>query len=73
MGRPVVHFVGFRDPERYHAAVKVFGRSHFEHPWWDVRAQGEIDPADTVVFAAGDEFQPVRSFDKAPRSPSEPR
>jgi hypothetical protein len=58
---PVVHFVGFRD-DRFHAAVKVFGRPAFFHRVWDVRAQSDIAPEDTVVFAEGDETQPVRSF-----------
>jgi len=58
---PVVHFVGFRD-DRFHAAVKVFGRPAFVHRFWDVRAQADIAPGDTVVFATGDETQPVSRF-----------
>jgi hypothetical protein len=44
-----VHFVGFRD-DSYNNAVKVFGRPHFVHRYWDVRAQGDVAPGDVVVF-----------------------
>ena len=54
--QPIIHFVGFRD-DRYWNAVRVFGRPHFIHRRWDLRAQRDIHPADLVVFATGNEFQ----------------
>lgn len=55
------HFVGFRD-DRFTSAVRVFGRPDFIHPRWDQRAAREIAPGDIVVFADGDESQPVSRF-----------
>jgi hypothetical protein len=49
--RPAVHFVGFRG-EEYHSAVRVFGPPDVYHRVWDQRAQREVAPADTVVFAS---------------------
>ena len=46
------HFVGFRD-DRYWNAVKVFGRPHFIHRWWDRRARRSTARGDTIVFAIG--------------------
>jgi hypothetical protein len=55
-----VHFVGFRD-DRYWNAVRIWGLPHYIHRGWDLRAQREIGPKDTVVFATGDEYvQPRR-------------
>lgn len=56
MIRPAVHFVGFRGDE-YHSAVRAFGPPDFIHRRWDLRAQREIHPSDTVVLATGDEDQ----------------
>lgn len=56
MTTPAVHFVGFRG-EEYWSAVKAFGRPHFIHRRWDLRAQRDIHPDDLVVFAKGDENQ----------------
>lgn len=53
------HFVGFKD-DRYHAAVRAFGRPDFVHRFWDYRAVSEIAPDDRVIFAEGDEHQPVK-------------
>jgi hypothetical protein len=50
------HFVGFKD-DRYHNAVKTFGKPDFIHRFWDYRAQAEVMPDDTVVFASGDEYR----------------
>ncbi len=58
--RPAVHFVGFRD-DAYHRALKVW-RPDFIHPAWDQRARREIADGDTIVFASGDEHQPVAAF-----------
>jgi hypothetical protein len=52
----VVHFIGFRGDE-YWSAVKIWGEPHFIHRGWDKRAQRDIDPADLVIFATGDERQ----------------
>jgi len=54
-----LHFVGFRD-DRYWNAVRVFGPPDFIHPGWDARAQREIAPIDTVVFANGTADQEPR-------------
>lgn len=48
------HFIGFKD-DRYHNAVRVFGKPDFFHRIWDVRAQQEIQPDDVAVFARWDE------------------
>lgn len=56
-----VHFVGFRD-DRYWAAVKIWGRPAVVHRVWDQRARREIAEDDVVVFATGDEHQPVARF-----------
>lgn len=50
-----VHFVGFRSlaDQRLANAARVFGPPDFLHRRWDARAQREIHPSDTVVFAQG--------------------
>jgi hypothetical protein len=58
---PAVHFVGFRG-EEWWSAIKVWGRPHFIHIGWDQRAQRDILPGDTVIFAQGDWDQPVSRF-----------
>lgn len=50
------HFVGFRG-EEYWNAVRVWGRPDFIHRRWDLRAQRDIGPGETVVFARGDDSQ----------------
>lgn len=58
---PGLHFVGFRDPQQYANAVRVFGEPDFEHFIWDYRAKNEfvLDwDWDTVVFARYDFDQP---------------
>lgn len=59
--RSCVHFIGFRGDE-YLSAVRIFGRPHFIHCYWDYRAIGDIAPGDTVVFAAGTENDPPRFY-----------
>lgn len=61
--RPALHFVGFRGDE-YTRAVRLFGRPDFIHRHWDARAKfgGETAPCDTIVFAKGDEHQPIVPF-----------
>jgi hypothetical protein len=59
--KPVVHFVRFEDNHgrAFVAAVKTFGPPTFLHQKWDQRAQRDIAPGDTVVFAKGDADQPI--------------
>ncbi len=57
----MLHFVRFSD-DRYHNAVRVFGKPDFVHRFWDRRAQDEIAPGDLVVFAEGDEYQTINPF-----------
>ena len=61
--KPCKHFVGFRG-EEFWSAVKVFGPPDFIHRGWDLRAQREIAPGDTVIFATGshDQAPSVKSF-----------
>lgn len=56
---PITHFVGFRD-DRYWNAIKIWGRPHYIHPGWDLRARRDIAPGDTVVFADGRWTDPPR-------------
>lgn len=53
-----LHFVGFRN-DAYNRAVRLFGKPDFIHRHWDKRAVDEVFEGDTVVFAVGDENQPV--------------
>jgi hypothetical protein len=40
----------------------VFGKPDFIHRFWDYRAVCEVQENDIVVFADGDETQPVNRF-----------
>lgn len=53
-----VHFVGFRGDE-FTSAVRVFGKPDFFHRFWDVRAQQEAQPGDTVVFARSKDWDRI--------------
>lgn len=55
------HFIGFRD-DRYWNAVRIWGRPGFIHRRWDRRAQRDIADGDLVIFATGDEHQPLGRF-----------
>ncbi len=57
----MLHFVRFSD-DRYLNAVKTFGRPDFIHRHWDQRAVAEVMSGDVVIFAEGDEHQPVTLF-----------
>lgn len=46
-----VHFVGFRDAQRFQNAQRVFGPPSFVHVHLDHRALADMAPGDTVVFA----------------------
>lgn len=59
--QPALHFVGFKD-DRWWNAVKTFGKPDFIHRFWDARAVCEVSPIDIVVFATGDETQPVNQY-----------
>jgi hypothetical protein len=58
---PALHFVRFKD-DRWHNAVKTFGKPDFIHRFWDYRAFCEVVPGDTVIFAEGDEHQNIVPF-----------
>lgn len=64
MTRTCTHFVGFRD-DRFWSAVMVFGRPHFIHRGWDLRARRDVARGDVIVFADGEASQEPRlkSFD----------
>lgn len=49
-GPPILHFVGFCD-DRYHNAVRVWGKPDFHHRVYDRRAVADIAPGDVAVFA----------------------
>lgn len=53
-----VHYVGFRD-DRYWNAFRIFGGPRFIHRRWDGRARRDIGEGDLVIFAEGDERQPI--------------
>jgi hypothetical protein len=59
--KPAVHFVGFRG-EEYWSAVKIWGKPGFIHRGWDRRAQRDIAPWDTVIFAKGTADDPLAPF-----------
>lgn len=56
-----LHFVRFPDRfgRQFQNAVHVFGPPDFLHRLWDRRAQREIAEGDVIVFAKGDQDQPV--------------
>ena len=53
-----VHYVGFRD-DRYWHAYRIWGGPRMFHKVWDRRARRDIGPDDVVIFAEGDEHQPL--------------
>lgn len=53
-----VHYIGFRGDE-FVRARRLFGGPVFIHRRWDRRAQRDIGPYDVVIFAVGDEAQPL--------------
>lgn len=59
--KSALHFVRFKN-DRYLTACRVFGKPDFIHRHWDRRAVDEVMPGDVVVFAEGDENQPVVPF-----------
>lgn len=67
----MIHFVGFRD-DRWWNAIRVFGKPDFVHPKWDQRARREIGEGDLIVFAEGDEQQPLARFNAADFIEKEP-
>ena len=56
------HFVRFSDSAQFERAQRVFGRPDFVHRIWDRRAVSEVFEGDRVIFAKGDEAQPVSKF-----------
>jgi len=59
-----VHYIGFRGDE-FARARKLFGGPAFIHRRWDARARRDIGPDDVVVFAQGDEAQPLAKSNSA--------
>jgi len=53
-----VHYVGFRGDE-FARAQRIWGAPVFIHRRWDRRALRDIGPEDAVIFAEGDETQPL--------------
>ena len=62
MVKHLLHFIGFRDGDRYHAAIRVFGPPDFIHRVWDRRAQQEIAPGDVAIFAKYSPDDPPSPF-----------
>ncbi|WP_228242840.1 hypothetical protein [Porphyrobacter sp. GA68] len=60
----LIHFVGFRDPQRWANAERVFGPPDFTHADWDRHALGDIAPGDLIIHATGDWFDAPRSFSR---------
>lgn len=56
-----LHFVGFKD-DRIFNAIKIFGKPDFWHRVYDARTLQEIFEGDKIVFATGDENQPLKEF-----------
>ncbi|GJD45152.1 hypothetical protein AFCDBAGC_3021 [Methylobacterium cerastii] len=56
-----VHYVGFKD-DRYWNAVRIFGGPRVIHRRWDWFAVHDVGPDDLVVFAEGDERQPMAAW-----------
>lgn len=62
----VLHFVGFVHPDqgkdqRYHNAVRAFGKPDFVHRYWDVRASHEVMPGDVVVYTGAKKCDPEQA------------
>ena len=53
-----VHYVGFRD-DRYWNAYRIFGGPRVIHRRWDRYARNDVGENDIVIFAEGDETQPI--------------
>ena len=53
-----VHYVGFRD-DRYWNAYRIYGGPRIIHRRWDFYATRDVGPDDVVIFAEGDDTQPV--------------
>jgi hypothetical protein len=56
--RAAVHFIGFRDPQQWSNAVRIWGQPDIVHYVWDQRARGEIADGDILVFAKYDYDNP---------------
>lgn len=71
--QPALHFVGFRDPQRYANAVRIFGAPDFVHRVWDQRAQPDIAVGmDRVVFARYQDQPPTRFSHDDSNQPDDP-
>ncbi|WP_342150702.1 hypothetical protein [Methylorubrum sp. SB2] len=56
-----VHYVGFRN-DRYWNAYRIWGGPRMIHRRWDRIARYEVGPSDVVIFAEGDEHQPLPAY-----------
>ncbi|MCB1466593.1 MAG: hypothetical protein KDK08_05475 [Rhizobiaceae bacterium] len=56
-----IHYVGFTGDE-FVRARRLFGGPVMIHRRWDRRAQRDIGPDDMVIFATGDDTQPLSRF-----------
>ena len=56
-----VHYVGFRN-DRYWNAFRIFGGPRVIHRCWDRFARSDVGENDVVVFAEGDETQPIAQW-----------
>lgn len=55
---PCVHYIGFHGDE-FARARRLWGGPVFIHRKWDRRARRDIGPGDIVIFATGNEDQPL--------------
>lgn len=56
-----VHYISFRD-DRYWSAFRIWGGPWVIHRRWDARARRDIGEDDVVIFAEGDETQPLAQW-----------
>lgn len=56
-----VHYIGFTGDE-FIRARRLFGGPVFIHRKFDRRALRDIGPNDVVIFAVGDENQPIAKY-----------
>lgn len=56
-----VHYVGFKD-DRYWHAYRIWGGPRVIHRRWDRIAKHDVGPDDVVIFAEGNEHQPLADY-----------
>jgi hypothetical protein len=71
--KPCIHFIGFRDPQQWDSAARVWGQPDIVHYVWDHRAKGDVAPGDVLVFAKYDFDKPSPySYDDSNQTPGDP-